>query len=296
MAAFHQVACRISLEMLQFFPHSIVVLLDDLKVLEQEAATWGFARRLSAERRSHMQALLGAVADSCQGLSLASSTKQIIEIGRRLGHGLASRDLSSLLVELRNRIKEDLQDKVFYCVTDGAVIQRFFRPADPATDPPQLSSWGLLVQRRPRELFDPLIVGRFPESGRDIEDASLCFIFGQYTACVFHLMRVVEFGLRRLAGLGPIPDPKPSWGAVLQKLEKYAFRTEYKDLPPSLQPHIEVVKNLIPRMHAIQHTWRNMVMHVEEKLVPTEPFSAKAALEVMNATEAFRRFLASTLP
>jgi hypothetical protein len=117
-----------------------------------------------------------------------------------------------------------------------------------------------------------------------------------YTACVFHLMRIVECAVLRLAKLAEIKDPKPSWGAVLSKLDKYAFRTDYKDLPPAVQPHIGIIKKLLPAMHAIQHAWRNKVSHVEDKLIPADVFNETTALEVMNAVQVFMRMLAEELP
>jgi hypothetical protein len=89
---------------------------------------------------------------------------------------------------------------------------------------------------------------------------------------------------------------KPSWGAVLSKLDKYAYRTEHKDLPVPLQPHIDLIKKLLPKMHAIQHAWRNKVSHVEDKLIPTNAITDDMALEIFNAVQAFMRMLAAELP
>ena len=56
---------------------------------------------------------------------------------------------------------------------------------------------------------------------------------------VFHLMRVVEFALMRLAKLAGDRIPKPSWGTVLQQLERLAFQMKNSDLPVSVRPHLE---------------------------------------------------------
>lgn len=68
------------------------------------------------------------------------------------------------------------------------------------------------------------IPAKFPSARDDIEEAGKCLAFGRGTGCVFHLMRVMEVGLR---GLGqslnePSLDPKrnPSWEAILGRGDK----------------------------------------------------------------------------
>ena len=40
---------------------------------------------------------------------------------------------------------------------------------------------------------------RFPETNYDIEQASKCLALDRATSCVFHLMRVLDYALQRLA-------------------------------------------------------------------------------------------------
>ena len=49
------------------------------------------------------------------------------------------------------------------------------------------------------ELFGQKVNDNFGSAIRDIKEAGKCFALRRYTACVFHLMRVVEIGLRALA-------------------------------------------------------------------------------------------------
>lgn len=290
----------VDLTMLQFYAHVFVGLMEDLRRFEQEVDSWRFKQALKTPEgqsgaRQILQTILGSAAEGCKTLSLSSASKQIINIGEQLGQGVNTSTLASLLAELQKRIAEDFQDKIFYSVTDGVVVERFFRRSNPAIDDPELPV-GALLLKRADELFDPSIVTGFPETGDDIEAAGRCFAFDENTACVFHLMRVVEHGLRRLARLVDIEDPKPSWGAILQKLEKYALRTEYKDLPPVVQRHREFIREVLPRMQGIQHAWRNKVDHVGDKLVPIQQIDPKTASEIMTATEAFMRMLAREFP
>ena len=62
---------------------------------------------------------------------------------------------------------------------------------------------------------------QFPSANTEIEEASKCFALDRYTAVVFHLMRIMEIGLRSLSSTlkDPSLDPKrnPNWEGILAK-------------------------------------------------------------------------------
>src|SRR5229473_6950447 len=49
------------------------------------------------------------------------------------------------------------------------------------------------------KLFGESVYNKFPDLREDIKDAGNCFAAALYTACVFHLMRIAEYGMRRIA-------------------------------------------------------------------------------------------------
>ena len=66
--------------------------------------------------------------------------------------------------------------------------------------------------------LEQAIRDKFPELTADICDANRCFCVGCPTAAVYHLMRVVEFGVRKLAKRLKLPkglEHKP-WGPIFQ--------------------------------------------------------------------------------
>ena len=68
-------------------------------------------------------------------------------------------------------------------------------------------------------------VGRaFPSADFDIWEATKCLALDRHTACVFHLMRVMELGLHALGKSlnDPTLDPKtnPSWFKILDRCSK----------------------------------------------------------------------------
>jgi hypothetical protein len=52
-----------------------------------------------------------------------------------------------------------------------------------------------------RKLFDAKVFSDFPSASFDFDEAGKSFALGRYTACVFHLMRVLEIGINGLAPL-----------------------------------------------------------------------------------------------
>ncbi|HLZ40609.1 MAG TPA: hypothetical protein VKQ11_06595 [Candidatus Sulfotelmatobacter sp.] len=279
----------VTLAVLQIYLHGFLRIDQDLAEAERRLS--GIPPVLDQKSQEGLVSLLADIHKLCGSLNFNSTQKQIDKIRRVSTSGVTTKSaLHTMFVELRNRFNEDTQNFAFYAVTDQVVLLRFFR----ANDEP---GWeGCLLRKCIEEIFDAKIILCFPEMTDDLEAAVDCYIHDCFSASVFHLMRVVEFALMRTAKLAEITDPKPSWGAVLQQLEKLALNTKYTDLPVGIQPHREFIKNLLPKMHAIQHAWRNKIDHVGYKLVPAGEIGGKVAMDIMNAIESFLLTLTEEFP
>lgn len=82
----------------------------------------------------------------------------------------------------------------------------------------------VLVPETPTELFgDAVIDDAFGRAAREIDEAARCYVFGRYTGCVFHLMRVMEIGLRALgrslADQKLDPATNPTWEKILRRCD-----------------------------------------------------------------------------
>jgi len=277
--------------MLQLYANWLVKLMDDLRGLEQRAKQWSASRILPDTPDDVVADLLKALITNIAYLGLRSSGRQMIRLQQRISTGTCStKEFAELVGELRVRIVEELGDRVFYCVTDPTKIEKFFKHEHVS------GTYDVLNLKSPDEFFDAAIVKRFRECSDDLEHFAKCYVAGCYTAAVFHLMRVVESGVMEVAKLAGLKDPKPSWGAILSKVDKYAFRTEYEELPDEVKVHIELLRDLSNEMHAIQRAWRNKIAHVENKLIPVAPIDHPIAAEVMIAVEVFMRSLGERLP
>ena len=57
--------------------------------------------------------------------------------------------------------------------------------------------------------FGEAVAQVFPECSEDITEAHECFGFGRYTACAFHIGRVMELAVARLARRMSVPKRRP---------------------------------------------------------------------------------------
>jgi len=72
-------------------------------------------------------------------------------------------------------------------------------------------------------LFGEDVFNSFPSANFDIEEAGKCFATARYTACIMHLQRVLEVGLKaygRYLGMADLMTAQPAWQNILDKTAK----------------------------------------------------------------------------
>jgi hypothetical protein len=108
--------------------------------------------------------------------------------------------------------------------------------------------------------FSIEVVISFPSALADIDEAGKCFALGRHTACVFHLMRVLEVPLQTLSKVLLPDDPKPNWDPVLRKIDE-ELKLPYKQR--RIKGNSDFFAGVSSHMHAVKLAWRNRVMHVD---------------------------------
>lgn len=121
-----------------------------------------------------------------------------------------------------------------------------------------------------KPLFGDLVASGYPSAYQEIEEAGKCLALGRATACVFHLMRTMEIGIRAVAKGLKIPDPTKSaernWAFILRKVrEAIEARQRWrrkadKAFYEEAAAHLDSVKN----------PWRNATMHVQKTYTEEE--------------------------
>jgi hypothetical protein len=133
--------------------------------------------------------------------------------------------------------------------------------------------------------FGPIVRSKFSHAIYEIDEAAKCLALGRATACVFHLMRVVEQALRaihRCLNL-PIPD-SPSWGIWLKQIREERVKRGDRKWPEN-----DYFQDVYSRLDAIKDAQRDSTMHVET--IHTE----EEARLIFENTGAFMKKIASRM-
>ena len=135
--------------------------------------------------------------------------------------------------------------------------------------------------------FGEAVSKRFPGTVVDIEEAAKCLAFDRGTACVFHLMRVLEIGLQELAHDLRIEHLDRNWQTLLNNVQR-----SMKALPHMTEAEKEYQarrSGAVAHLQNVKDAWRNEVMH------PRSVYTVKQARDIWNHTEAFMKSLVAFL-
>lgn len=142
-------------------------------------------------------------------------------------------------------------------------------------------------------MFGDEFRARFLSVAFDLDEAAKCFALGRATACVFHLMRLMEIGIRAVARCLGIPDPtKPAernWGTILRAIKEDldAHVGQQPTKVWSIATDKEFFEGAYASLDAVRVAWRNPTMHIENKYTDDE------AEHVFVAVKGFMMKLAS---
>jgi hypothetical protein len=245
-----------------------------------------YTREQVQQRAIDIGTTIHSLNKECIALNLRCASKQVRFITEWLSSKpVDMREFPKLLAELRRRTREDLEDAVMYSVNPD-VVGDFYSVAE---DGPLR---GKLIKLSPEKLWGDDVCSNFKSAVRDIDDASECLIFQKGTASVFHLMRVMEVGLRALGKtLGnPKLDPKtnPSWDSILSKCDE-ELRLPYAKRSSGWQANAPFFTEATASLRAVKDAWRNPTMHVEKD------YSYEQAYDIWSAARAFTKHLATTI-
>jgi hypothetical protein len=283
-------------EVLRFFAADSIAILDRLASLKDQLRN---DPTLILHGRQKLQPFFDTVqilqqSAGSMGMGCsAAQARRLLAMWSAPVLSVTPHDLISNIEDLELRVRDEFQERLFFYVEPDKSwwIERD-APSDPAA--------GQIVRMRLKtatECFGENVASRFSPVESDLTESIRCYVYGCNAACVFHLMRATEIAVTKLAKLCDMNDPKPSWGVVLDRAERFTQRTKFEDVPPTIQPHLEFLRTLVADMRSIQKVWRNKVVHVEDRIIPSIPeFSPESVLEIFSSTKAFLRHLAEGLP
>ncbi|MGA2410100.1 MAG: hypothetical protein ABSG46_06890 [Candidatus Binataceae bacterium] len=138
----------------------------------------------------------------------------------------------------------------------------------------------------------------FPAANDDITDAVECYALDKHTACIFHLMRVSEHGLRYLAQRLRVrltdkgknqPIEFAEWDKIITAIRNKITTARQLPKGPKRETQLQKWSEAADHCEYMKDNWRNAVSHARK------PYDEADALQASNRVHAFMSFLASSL-
>jgi hypothetical protein len=171
-----------------------------------------------------------------------------------------TRQILGIMDDLRRRLID--QSERMFCLSLSITEQRLYNHAEP--------------------IFGEDVEIAFPMLSEDASEASKCLALQRYTACVSHLMRMIEGAVQALSIKLSIRNPSREWGKLLS------------DIKPAIElMPLGGIRNAwsenFALLYHVKQAWRNDTMHPKQTYTPEE------AQDVFAATRSFIRNLALLL-
>jgi hypothetical protein len=186
---------------------------------------------------------------------------------------------------LENRAKED-SFAVLLSLT-GAVEQAFIAELKShlflCLNPSEGKRW-----KKAEAFFENDALATFPDAQRDMAAAMRCSALNEWTACVFHLMRVLEHGLRQMATRFTVSFEVDSWHKVIKGIEDGISSLRNKQgLTDQDRKEITYYSDAASQFRHFKDAWRNHVSHSREH------YDERDAEKVLAHVSEFMRHLAT---
>jgi hypothetical protein len=136
---------------------------------------------------------------------------------------------------------------------------------------------------------------KIPDAKEDSQRAIDCYALEQNTACVFHLMRVAEFGLRSLAKTVRVkithkgqfcPIEYGEWVQVITAIKNRIDAVRKLATGTKRQLRLEFYSDAADHCTFMKDIWRNNISHARK------PYNETDALAVLERVRDFMKFLA----
>ena len=251
----------------QFYPVQLMSVTQVLTNMIERTATVTDNTTLFDETRKSGKDVLPGYAQICDQLALTASRKTIQRTLELLDEPTATwGQLRKLYDELRGRLKDELEGRLFLYVDDATY---YINPRD---------GW-------------EMVIDRFNDTALDIEESSKCLALNRYAASIYHVLQVADIGTIELGRVIGVSDPLLGFTATDERL-KLILRTKREELTDFERDNHEELEQLSQSIEAMKTAWRNKISHIQGRsvLLP-ESYSRDIASEIIIATRGFMRRL-----
>jgi hypothetical protein len=214
------------------------------KVLKQEVAT-------------RLKEILDWLSKWCGTVDLNATKHLVDDLLSHAKTGVNTDEVDAKIDSLQSMLKNELQERKFLYVPKDRV-----------------------GYYNNKSICSPLVADKFPRAIPDIIEAGNCYALERPTACVFHLMRVIPYGMEILA-----KKLKVKYGASIETLQWGDIIPPIDKAVKLLQQHMRSKKRaadqkyyseVVSHLYFCKDAWRNHVSHGRE---PYDMPRAKSVLD-----------------
>lgn len=138
-------------------------------------------------------------------------------------------------------------------------------------------------------LFGDEVNDKFRGAANDIKEAGNCYAHGTYTACVFHLTRVLEVGLKALAATLKIEFKDldaENWGTIIDRIESEIGKLNDLKRSSAKSETLDFYSGAAKQFRYFKDHWRNPVDHFRGR------YDGPQALSALNHVKEFMQDIA----
>lgn len=241
--------------MLKFYAHNFVAITMKLASLSQQIYIDDRDIKVDLDSYNIIKEI-EILYDLLIGVDLKLSAKSALRVKSLIHNdGTIEKYYIKALEELSHIINDELEERHIYIISKDK--DTYYNPDIP--------------------IFGKSVVDKFPELIEDIYESGNCYALNRNTACVFHLMRIMEKSVQRLANKLGIPTTftrDEEWQTILNVI-RGRLKTLY---PKGSNPDRIKYESILAHLETIKIAWRNPTMHPKATYTEEE---AKALLDAV---------------
>lgn len=216
--------------------------------VEGDTPMFALSRDLDEKARDKALASLGRVAVEFSGIGLritSETTSELIAALQDTSHRHNFQWLIDQVKAIQGLSRKEIAGKAFFYVP--AERMKFF------------------PKMRDPHIFGKAVGDAFPSAMQDIAESGVCLALDRGSACVFHLMRVLEIGLTALGTTFGVSLAHTNWAPAIEEIER-KIRDMHKDpawkVLPDCKEQQEFYAQTASHFGILKDAWRNYTMHV----------------------------------
>jgi hypothetical protein len=206
---------------------------------------------------------------------MAISADTVLELAESLEETSTRRNfqwLSDQVAGIEQLARKELLKKVFLYI-----------PPERAKFWPRMSN---------QNIFGDKVETAFPSAAYDISESGVCLALARGSACIFHLMRVLEIGLTVLGKQFGVSLAHTNWAPAIDQIES-KIRNMQKDSAwnalPDCKEQQEFYSQAASHFGILKDAWRNYTMHARGF------YTEEKAEQIFENTKGFMQQLAERL-